>query len=102
LKAKAPRDMQRPNRRFGDVIRALVSCPLCGPDLGPLGRESAPVRVVAYRRNTVRLACPLWGLRFSVDRAELVAAIGRDPASFRNAMALTIDTRHEGAQARGE
>lgn len=87
--------MQRPNRRLGDVVRALVACPLCGPNLGPLGIEDHPVQVIAYRRNTIRLACPLCGLRFSIGQQDLIKAIDRDPKSFLNAMALTVWNRHE-------
>jgi transcription elongation factor Elf1 len=90
VKPKAPQDMQRPNRRLGDVVRALVGCPLCRLD--PEGLE---LRVVAYRRRSIRLECRLCGLRFSVDEETLAQAIGREPSSFTNAMALTVYNRHE-------
>jgi hypothetical protein len=93
VKPKAPADLQRPNRRLGDVIRAVLSCPLC--QLMPDGNRAIELKVVAYRRRSIRLRCPLCGLRFSVDEETLAQAIGREPASFLNAWALTIYTRHE-------
>jgi len=93
-KPKAPEDMQRPNRRLGDVIRAVLGCPLCR--LEAVGNKAIELKVVAYRRNTIRLRCPLCELRFSIDEATLAHAIGREPSSFLNAWALTIFNRHEG------
>jgi hypothetical protein len=90
VKPKDPKDMQRPNRRLGDVIRATVGCPLCRVE--PDGLE---LRVIAYRRHSIRLECRLCALRFSVDEASLAQAIGREPSSFLNAMALTVFLRHE-------
>jgi transcription elongation factor Elf1 len=90
-KPKAPEQMQRPRRRFGDVIREIVGCPLCRREPGAVG--TMRLRVVAYRQKTIRLECPVCELRFSVDHHNLVDAIGR--SGFRAAMATVIYTRHE-------
>jgi transcription elongation factor Elf1 len=91
VKPKAPEQMQRPRRRFGDVIREIVGCPICRREPGSAGY--VPLRVVAYRSNTIRLECPVCELRFSVDHHNLVEAINR--SGFRAAMANGIYTRHE-------
>ena len=87
-----PREMQRQNRRFGDIIRAVVGCPLCRS----VEPEVLPVRVIAYRHNTVRIMCRVCELRFSVRWDDLTRAISRDPDSFLNAYAGVIYSRHLG------
>lgn len=89
---KNPREMERPNRRFGDVLRAVLSCPLCRYTRdGKIGEPE--LRVVAYRRNTVRIECPKCGLRFSVGQDDVVRRISEGgPLNF---LALVIHNRHE-------
>jgi hypothetical protein len=94
VKPKAPQELKRPRRRLGDVIRALVACPLCGPDLRPGGTGVEPMKVVAYRRNTIRLECPACGLRFSIATVDLFDAL--EHGRFRSAMAEVVWNRHEG------
>jgi hypothetical protein len=56
-KPKGLDEIKRPWRVASASLRNAVSCPLC--------RKYQP-RVVAYRKNTVRLECETCGLRFSV------------------------------------
>jgi hypothetical protein len=74
-KPKAPDELARPRRRFGDVIRAVVGCPVCR--MSPDGRPGWTLRVVAYRQRTIRLECPVCGLRFSIDVENFSDVIGR-------------------------
>jgi hypothetical protein len=67
--------MRRPNRRVGDIVRTLLACPLCRR--GPPRGES--VRVVAYGRRSIRVACRACGLRFTIDRINLATAIDTEP-----------------------
>jgi transcription elongation factor Elf1 len=94
-KPKDPADMQRPLRRLGDIIRAMIGCPLCRLD-----PEINHVRVVAYRQHSIRLECPVCGLRFTVDRHQLIETISHPGESesrplFTSAYAWAIWTRHE-------
>ena len=57
--------------------------------------KSIPVRVSAYRRNTVRIECGICELRFSMRVDALNNAISRKPESWLNAYASVIYTRHQ-------
>ncbi|CAN5922037.1 hypothetical protein BH23ACT10_BH23ACT10_10750 [soil metagenome] len=92
--------MQRPMRRFGDIIRGTLACPLCGPDVGRMEAMNAPngmLRIVAYRTNTVRLECRLCGLRFTVNRRDVLDTFDRlrSESPFPAALADVIWRRHE-------
>jgi transcription elongation factor Elf1 len=77
-KPMAPEHMQRRNRRLGDVIRAVVGCPLCRPSETEM--EEHPVRVIAYRRNTARIECGICELRLSMRVDALNNAISANPS----------------------
>jgi hypothetical protein len=69
----------RPHRGLGRPITALIHCPLCDAggatpsevEFNDWGEQrttepDVPLRIISYRPNAVRLACPACGLRFSV------------------------------------
>ena len=95
---KAPGDLQRPQRRLGDVVRGLLFCPVCRRggkgwlDSGP-GAQS--LRVVAYRQHTIRVECPVCGLRFSLDRESLDKALDKASDGAVDMEADWIWNRHE-------
>jgi hypothetical protein len=60
--------VSRPWRKCNWLL-LFVGCPMCGPH--PMGGADVP-RVVAYRRTTVRFECVACGLRFSIDKVQLV------------------------------
>jgi hypothetical protein len=72
-KPKSPGAMTRANRRLGDVIRAVVRCPIRHYS------KDLPLRVIAYRQNAIRLECPRCGQRFTLDRKTLDASLASDP-----------------------
>ena len=47
-----------------------------------MGGADVP-RVVAYRQTTVRFECVRCGLRFSIDRAQLVDRLASIPGEIR-------------------
>lgn len=55
--------------------------------------EDHPVRVIACRRNKVRIECGICELRFSM---RIDNAISRKPESWRNHYPYMIYTRHQG------
>lgn len=77
---------QRPRRRPGDVLRTVLLCPLCGTVsfMGVAVPAKGSLRVVAYRRRSVRLECRQCRLRFSLDTAQVTDLLNRiaalDPA----------------------
>ena len=86
-----PSEMQRRNRRLGDVIRTLLVCPVCAPTQPhPLGQ----VRVVHYRRNTVRVECTACQFRFTMFQSDLVDAWER-VGGIVDRVAGSIYLRHE-------
>jgi hypothetical protein len=89
---KNPAEMQRPRRRFGDVIRTLACCPLCREF--PDGRPEWTLRVVAYRARTVRVECPACGLRFSFGGQAFLDALDRAPDDFLPYFADAVYDRH--------
>lgn len=83
--------MARPKRRFGDVLRVSLCCPLCAVE--PMTAGGPVLRVVAYRDRTVRLECRACNLRFSVDAEQAWDAIMA--TGFKGAYATVTFTRHE-------
>ena len=95
--------MNRPRDELGDLLRKRLRCPMCSADpfagLGALAGDDddrKPLRVVAYRKNSVRLACRTCGMRFSIDVenfADTVAERQRPPAEVveREAQKRTAD-----------
>jgi len=63
-------ELKRPNRAFGELLRAGLCCPFCRGE----------VRVVAYRYRSTRLECVHedCGERFTIARGELKPGIDRD------------------------
>ena len=64
----------RPRDELGDLLRKQLRCPTCPTGgLGGLGAlmgaddQRRPLRIVAYRKSSVRLECRDCGLRFSID-----------------------------------
>ena len=69
MTAKKPiEELRRPNRAYGELLRANVSCPLCR------GR----VKVVAYRHSTTRLECLQCQQRFSIKAGMLKPGTTRE------------------------
>jgi len=64
-------EMKRPRRVLGDAIRMHLSCPLC--------REEDELRVVEYRRRSIRIECRKCELRFSIDFGSFVNALMDKP-----------------------
>ena len=64
----------------------MLLCPLCGavPFMGVAIPPQGSLRVVAYRRRSVRLECRECRLRFSLDTAQVTDLLNRiaslDPA----------------------
>ena len=83
-------NMQRPRRRLGEVLRELISCPLCA---GTGDHFDAQVRIVRWRERTVRVECITCGLRFSLDIPELVQTLRDDPDAL---LGHHLDGRHPG------
>jgi transcription elongation factor Elf1 len=86
---KPLQELERRNRATGELLRALLNCPLCG--------ES--VKVVAYRHRTIRFECLRCGLRFSIDRRGFDTAVdrldeaGHEPAVDNLVALLSIPPR---------
>jgi hypothetical protein len=89
-------DMKRPRRRFAGLFDGFLACPYCPPTGGAemaqrlaqaleakqAGREPPKyppfgLRVVVYRRGSVRLECRACGVRFSIEPLQLADAIER-------------------------
>lgn len=73
-------EKRRPRRELGNVLTFVLTCPFCParPVFGvPFGEA---VRVVAYRRQTVRLECRKCRLRFSVNWLDVGLKLLRDGA----------------------
>jgi transcription elongation factor Elf1 len=80
--------MTKPRDELGKILRKRLHCPVCSPTgllaavMAPDESDGKPLRVVAYRKSSVRLACRTCGLRFSIDVknfADVVAERGRPP-----------------------
>lgn len=71
--ANYPAVVTRPWRKVNYLL-LFVGCPMCGPH--PMSGAEIP-RVVAYRETTVRFECVTCGLRFSVDKEQLVERLDR-------------------------
>lgn len=66
----------KPRDELGKILRKHLHCPACSGQDGMAGMMAAlrgggdevkPLRVVAYRKTSVRLGCRNCGLRFSID-----------------------------------
>jgi transcription elongation factor Elf1 len=81
--------MTQPRDELGRSLRKHLHCPMCSPAgvlavMMAAGEESdaKPLRVVAYRKTSVRLGCRNCGLRFSIDVKNFATAVaerGRPP-----------------------
>lgn len=78
-KRKTIDETKRPWRAVGGELREMIGCPLCA---------ARSVRVVAYRKNTVRFECATCDLRFSLS-----------PLDVANALRLRARAVLEGMQA---
>jgi hypothetical protein len=72
---KDPREMERPRRRLGELLRVSLACPLCR-SLDPEGHV-IPLKVYAYRKKTVTMECPADGLKFPIAYDDLALALQR-------------------------
>jgi hypothetical protein len=80
-KRKPDEELVRPRRFLGQTLRNMLRCPLCAQQ---------NLRVVAYRRRSVRLECGACELRFSIDLYRFAKAcmdhpepiIAGDPATW--------------------
>jgi transcription elongation factor Elf1 len=79
--------IKAPRRRWGDVLRRVLTCPICGS----YGEDVPPLRVVKWRADTVRLECPACGLRFSVDMLALDQALQRSPTIANGVAERVLD-----------
>jgi transcription elongation factor Elf1 len=68
-------ESKRPRRQASESIRAFFGCPFCSTGGGLSDAE--PLRVVAYRRKTVRVECSECGGRFSFNPLQLADAVAR-------------------------
>src|ERR1051326_9135394 len=71
--------MRRPRRRLGEIVRATVSCPVCGGAVG----------IVAWRTLSVRLVCLECRLLFGVDLERLRESIHTTYAGYHRALHRT-------------
>jgi transcription elongation factor Elf1 len=70
--------MTRPRDDLGEALRQHLRCPQCSanPFAGhPFAGATKPLRVVAYRKSSARLACRECGLRFSIDVENFASTI---------------------------
>jgi hypothetical protein len=76
----------RPRDDLGDALRKRLHCPMCSGALdsalamlggGAFGgdNDTKPLRVIAYRKTSVRLECRECSLRFSVDVRNFAHAV---------------------------
>jgi transcription elongation factor Elf1 len=84
--------MQRPNRRLGEVLRAVLGCPLCRVE--PADVTVGAVRVVSYRASTVRVECVRCGLRFTMNLDDVLRVVST-PGSYTNAFASVVYFRDD-------
>lgn len=89
---------------LGAILRKNLHCPLCSPtgvgdvmSMMAMGGgpdvEVQPLRIVAYRKTSVRLACRSCGLRFSIDVPNFATSVAerrRPPDSQIDAMARSL------------
>src|SRR3954451_284336 len=75
---------RRPRDELGQLLREALRCPMRHGgmeallDMGSPDRK--PLRVVAYRPNSIRLECRECGLRFSVDPVNLADTLAQREA----------------------
>jgi len=70
-------ESKRPRRHASADIRAFFGCPFC--KASDFTGESDVLRVVAYRRKTVRVECSECGGRFSFDAFQVSDAMAKMP-----------------------
>ena len=85
---KQVEELQRPRRRLGEVLREIVSCPVCNYGAAFEGG----VKIVRWRDRGARFECEECGLRFSIEIARLVEMLrsGRAAIGLKIVNALNI------------
>jgi len=85
---KQVEELQRPRRRLGEVLREIVSCPVCNYGAPFQGG----VKIVRWRDRGARFECEECGLRFSIEIARLVEMLrsGRAAIGLKIVNALNI------------
>ena len=71
---KPPAELQRLNRRVGEILRAVLGCPLCRIEPASMSGGEC-LRVVSYRQRTVRLECVACGLRFTMSVKDVLHTV---------------------------
>ncbi len=64
--AEVANDHRRPRRLLSKLLRARLTCPLCG---------SRSLHVVKFRPRSTRIGCDLCGLRLTVNVDDVIAAL---------------------------